>query len=79
MHLAKGTSRVALRSAAGSTVRAVTQPKYTTIWDYREGYVATTDPDVAGAIAVGAMFVGVVALIGVLGAGGRGGASARRA
>ena len=66
MHLVKGTSRVAPVSAAGSTVKTIARGNYTTIWNYREGYVATTDPDIAGLIAVGVACVGVAALIRVL-------------
>lgn len=69
MNLAKGTSRVAHVSAAGST--AIARGHYTTVWDYRRGYVATTDPDVAGLVAVGAVCLGVAALVHALGAGGR--------
>lgn len=68
-HLAKGTSRVAHVSAVGST--AIARGQYTTVWDYRRGYIATTDPSMAGLVAVGAICVGVAALAHALGAGGR--------
>jgi hypothetical protein len=35
----------------------------TTIWNYREGYVTTTDPGVAGMIGIAAACVGVATLI----------------
>lgn len=73
MNLVKGTSRVAHRSAVGSTAKAkiVAPAKYTTVWNYRAGYVATTDPDVAGMIAIGAICLGVAALVRALGTAGR--------
>jgi hypothetical protein len=37
--------------------------EYTTRWDYRRGYIATTSPVVAGLIGIGAACVGVAALI----------------
>jgi hypothetical protein len=63
MPIVKGTSRIALGSAVGSATTAMARGEYTTLWNYREGYVATTDPDIAGMIAVGAVCVGVAAFI----------------
>jgi len=57
MRLPKVTPRVAPRSAAGST--ATTIARDYTLWNYREGYVATTDP----AVAVAGMVVAGVGLV----------------
>lgn len=63
MHLAEGTSRIALGSAVGSATTAMARGEYTTLWNYREGYVVTTDPDIARMIAIGAVCMGVAAFI----------------
>jgi len=47
--------------AIGST--AIAPYNHTTIWDYRKGYVATTDPDLAKMITIGAVCVGVAASV----------------
>lgn len=54
-------SRGALVPAAGSTV--TTRGKYTTTWSYRDGYVATSDPRVAGIMAIGFACLGLAALV----------------
>lgn len=63
MRLVERSSRFALVPAAGSTTTPVARGHYTTIWSYRDGYVATTDPAVAGVVAVGAVCLGVAALV----------------
>jgi hypothetical protein len=67
MYFIEETSRVALVPAAGSTTKTVTHGNYTTIWNYREGYIGTTDPEIARKIAVGALWfgagIGLIALV----------------
>lgn len=70
MPIARDTSRFALRPATNPTVTAASNRSYTTFWNYREGWAATTDPKlskimvgVACVSAAVSVTVGVAAII----------------
>lgn len=63
MYVVDKTSRVALAPAAGSTANVIGRGNYTTILNYRDGYLETTDPNLAGMLAFGAACVGVATLL----------------
>ena len=60
MPIVRDPSRLALRSAADSTVKTIGSLNYTTLWDYQKGRIATTDPNLAKKLAVGAFCVSLV-------------------
>lgn len=55
-------SRSALIPAAGSAV-TTRGDKYTTTWNHRDGYVTTSDPRIAGIMAIGVACLGLAALV----------------